>query len=113
MEANKKKISLIQPQIHVGIQSWHLALLWTFVSWPVIYLLFFVSQPAWLLDSVDGYLSGFPSTGGNGVGSVLRTGNSSLNNTLLSDRGRQTILWVSFLFALLVGLFVYVVTRYY
>jgi len=113
MEANKKKISLIQTQIHVGIQSWHLALLWTFVSWPIIFLLFFVSQPAWLMDPVDGYLSGFPNTSGSGSGSVLKSGNSNLSNTLLSDKGRQTLLWVSFLFALLVGLFVYVFTRYY
>ena len=113
MEANKKKIKLIQPQIHVGIQSWQLALMSVFISWPLIFLFFFVTQPGWLMDPVDGYLSGFPGTGGSGSGSVLKSGNSNLSNTLLSDKGRQTILWVSFLFALLVGLFVYVLTRYY
>ena len=97
------KITYYVETNNVMISKYHLSFLYVLVSWPIIYLLIFVTQPDWIVGN-KGYLSAF----GGGSGTPTTNGKSGLNNTLLSDSGRENILWVSFLFALLVGLLVFV-----
>ena len=86
----------------------HLAFLYFLISWPIIYLLCFVTRQEWFVG-YGGYLSNFTT----GSGSPNTAPNASLSNTVLSDQGRSNILWVSFLFALLVGLLAYFILYYY
>lgn len=98
------KITYYVETNNVMISKYHLSFLYVLVSWPIIYLLIFATQPEWIVGN-KGYLSAF---GNGGTGTPTTNGKSGLNNTLLSDTGRENILWVSFLFALLVGLLVFV-----
>ena len=86
----------------------HLAFLYFLISWPIIYLLCFVTRQEWFVG-YGGYLSSLTT----GSGSPNTAPNASLSNTVLSDEGRSNILWVSFLFALLVGLLAYFILYYY
>ena len=86
----------------------HLAFLYFLISWPIIYLLCFVTRQEWFVG-YGGYLSSLTT----GSGSPNTAPNASLSNTVLSDQGRENILWVSFLFALLVGLLAYFILYYY
>ena len=89
------------------LTKFHLAFIYTMLSWPIIYILIFVTQPEYLLPN-GGYISTF----GSGSGTAINTGKGNLNNTLLTDLGRETILWISLLFSLLVGLIVYYLLFY-
>ena len=89
---------------NVMISKYHLCFLYVLISWSLIYLFIFVTQPGWVVGD-RGYLSSFP-VGGSGLPTTQ--GKANLDNTLLSDNGRENILWVSFLFALLVGLLIFV-----
>lgn len=82
-----------------------LCLLVLFISWPILYLLVFTTQPEFILGDTQNFLSDFAS----GTGTPIVTPNSNLNNTLLSDKGRETVLWVSFLISLLITLLLYFV----
>ena len=97
------KITYYVETNNVMISKYHLSFLYVLVSWPIIYLLIFATQPEWIVGN-KGYLSSFAG----GAGTPTTNGKANLNNTLLSDTGRENILWVSFLFALLVGLLVFV-----
>ena len=92
----------------VQISKWHLSLLYVLITWPIIYLLIFVVQPSWVVTT-EGYIDSF--TGGQGT--PLVNGGGNLSNTLLTDEGRSNILWVSFLFALLVGFVAYLILSFY
>ena len=87
----------------------HLALLILFISWPILYLLIFTTQPGFILGDTQNFLTSF---GGGGSGTVLTTGSGNLNNTLLSDEGRQTVLWTSFLISLLLTILMYLIFFY-
>lgn len=87
----------------------HLALLILFISWPILYLLIYTTQPDFILGDTKNFLADFGSAGS---GTVLTTGSGDLKNTLLSDEGRQTILWVSFLIALLLTILLYLIFFY-
>lgn len=89
------------------ISRGHLAFIYFLISWPIIYLLCFVTRQEWFIG-YEGYLSTF--NGGSGVPN--NSPNASLGNTVLSDQGRENILWVSALFALLVGLVAYFALYY-
>lgn len=91
-----------------NISKGHLAFLYLLISWPIIYILCYVTRQEWFVN-YDGYLSTL--SGGSGV--PVNISNANLNNTVLSDKGRENILWVSFLFALLVGLLVYLFLYYF
>lgn len=86
----------------------HLAFIYFLISWPIIYLLCFVTRQDWVIGT-QGYLFAFD--GGNGT---VNTGNNpSFKNSLLSDSGRENILWISALFALLVGFLAYFILYYF
>jgi hypothetical protein len=87
----------------------HLALLILFISWPILYLLIFTTQPGFILGDTQNFLNSF---GEAGSGTVLTTGSGNLNNTLLSDEGRQTVLWTSFLTSLLLTIIMYLIFFY-
>ena len=97
------KISYYVETDNVIISKYHLCFLYVLISWSLIYLFIFVTQPNWVVGD-GGYLLSI--SGGSGV--PITNGKSNLSNTLLSDSGRENILWVSFLFALLVGLLIFV-----
>ena len=86
----------------------HLALLILFISWPILYLLIFTTQPGFILGDTQNFLTSFEG----GSGTVLTTGSGNLNNTLLSDEGRQTVLWTSFLISLLLTILMYLIFFY-
>ena len=86
----------------------HLAIIYFLISWPIIYLICFVTRQEWFVG-YGGYLSSF----GGGNGTKNNSSNPSFNNSILSDEGRQNILWVSLLFALLVGLLSYFLLYYF
>ena len=92
----------------IQISKVHLSFIYVFISWSLIYLFIFVTQPSWVV-STSGYLQSFTS----GSGTPLNVDNGGINNTLLSDEGRSNILWVSFLFALLVGFIIYLLLYFY
>ena len=92
----------------ITISRWHLSFIYVLISWPIIYLLCYVTRPTWIVSD-SGYLLNF--TGGSGTPNA--SANPSFSNTVLSDNGRENILWVSFLFALIVGLFAYILMSYY
>ena len=97
------KITYYVESNNVMISKYHLCFLYVLVSWPIIYLLTFITRPDWITGN-NGYLNNF---GTNGTGTTTTEGKPG-SNTILSDIGRENILWVSFLFALLVGLLVFV-----
>ncbi len=99
----RDKITYYVESNNVMISKYHLCFLYVLVSWPIIYLLIFITRPDWITGN-NGYLQNFGNTG-TGTGT---TEGKPGNNTILSDVGRENILWVSFLFALLVGLLVFV-----
>jgi len=82
-----------------------LCLLVLFISWPILYLLVFTTQPEFILGDTQNFLKNFES----GSGIPMTTPNGNLSNTLLSDKGRETVLWVSFLISLLITLLLYFV----
>ena len=86
----------------------HLSFIYFLISWPIIYLLCYVTRPVWIVGD-NGYITQL--TSGTGTPSV--SPNPSFSNSVLSDVGRENILWVSFLFALLVGLLAYLLLTYY
>tara|TARA_Y100000593_G_C4089938_1_gene228031 strand:- start:106 stop:432 length:327 start_codon:yes stop_codon:yes gene_type:complete len=85
----------------------HLAFIYFLISWPIIYLLCFVTRQEWFIG-YSGYLTSLTT----GSGTPNTAPNASFNNTVLSDQGRENILWVSFLFSLLVGLLAYFILYY-
>tara|TARA_R110001592_G_scaffold18816_11_gene77718 strand:+ start:14298 stop:14624 length:327 start_codon:yes stop_codon:yes gene_type:complete len=85
----------------------HLAFIYFLISWPIIYLLCFVTRQEWFIG-YGGYLTSLTT----GSGTPNTAPNASFNNTVLSDQGRENILWVSFLFALLIGLLAYFILYY-
>jgi len=97
------KITYYVETNNVMISKYHLCFLYVLISWSLIYLFIFVTQPNWVVGD-GGYILSINS----GSGVPTTQGKSNLNNTLLSDNGRENILWVSFLFALLVGLLIFV-----
>ena len=86
----------------VNISRYHLTFMYVLILWPIIFLVCFVTQQEWFVGE-DGYLFNF----GGATGTPTNSGHLSTSNTLLSDTGRANILWVSFLFALAVGLIIY------
>lgn len=90
------------------ISKGHLAFLYFLISWPILYLILFVTRQEWFIG-YGGYLTSLSG----GSGSANNAPNPSFSNTVLSDEGRQNILWVSLLFALLVGLLSYFILYYY
>ena len=80
-----------------------LCLLVLFISWPILYLLVFTTQPDFILGDTQNFLKTFDS----GTGNPMVTPHGNLSNTLLSDKGRETVLWVSFLISLLITLLLY------
>jgi len=97
------KISYYVETDNVIISKYHLCFLYVLISWSLVFLFIFVTQPGWIVGK-GGYLSSFVT----GSGVATTEGKASLTNTILSDQGRENLLWVSFLFALLVGLLVFV-----
>jgi len=97
-----KKVRYIFDNNNVMISKYQLIFLYTLIFWALIYIFFFVTQPSWAVTDA-GYLLTFA----NGSGVPNSQGQGNLSNTLLSDEGRSSLLWVSFLFALLVGLLLY------
>ena len=100
---SSNKVSYYIETNNVMISKYHLCFLYVLISWSLIYLFIFVTQPSWVTGN-NGYLNNF---GSSGTGTNTSEGKPG-NNTLLSDIGRENILWVSFLFALLVGLLVFI-----
>ncbi len=92
----------------ITLSRGHLSFMYVLITWPIIYLLCFVTRPEWIVN-YNGYLLRFE--GGSGVANA--SSNPSFSNTILSDNGRENILWISFLFALLVGLLVYILVGYH
>lgn len=90
---------------NVVISKYQLIFMYVLIFWALIYIFFYVSQPEWAVSD-DGFLLSF---GTAGSGTPNSQGQGNLTNTLLSDHGRSNILWVSFLFALLVGLLLYII----
>lgn len=88
---------------NIMISKYHLCFLYVLISWSLIYLFIFVTRPDWIAGD-NGYLNNF---GTSGTGNSTTEGKPG-NNSLLSSTGRENILWVSFLFALLVGLLIFV-----
>ena len=80
-----------------------LCLLVLFISWPILYVLIFTTQPDFILGDTENFLRHFET----GTGAPVTTPNGNLSNTLLSDKGRETVLWVSFLISLLITLLLY------
>lgn len=97
------KISYYVETDNVIISKYHLCFLYVLISWSLIFLFIFVTQPGWVVGD-GGYLLNF----GSGTGTPTSEGKANLSNTILSDSGRENLLWVSFLFSLLVGLLVFV-----
>lgn len=97
------KISYYVETDNVIISKYHLCFLYVLISWSLVFLFIFVTQPGWIIGD-GGYLLAFA----NGTGTPTSEGKASLANTILSDQGRENLLWVSLLFALLVGLLVFV-----
>ena len=97
------KISYYVETDNVIISKYHLCFLYVLISWSLVFLFIFVTQPGWIVGD-GGYLLTFA----NGTGTPTYEGKASLANTILSDQGRENLLWVSLLFALLVGLLVFV-----
>jgi len=91
----------------IRVGKYQLSLMWTLISWPIIYLLIFVTQPSWILGD-GGYLQSFSSTSGT----PTTEGKGGNTNTIMSDSGRTNALWVSFLFSLIVGLFAFLLYSY-
>ena len=92
----------------VLLSRFHLTFIYVLILWPIIFLICFVTQQEWFIG-YQGYLSGFSS---GGSGTPNNSPNASFSNAILSDEGRQNILWVSFLFALLAGFFIYYLLYY-
>jgi hypothetical protein len=104
----KKQKEIVVIEDGVTISRFHLSFMYVLILWPIIFLLCFVSQQQWFVGD-DGYLLNFSGA----TGSTTNSSNLSTSNTLLSDTGRNNILWVSFLFALLGGLVIYLLFYYY
>mgnify|MGYP005999482917 CR=1 FL=1 len=81
----------------IFLSRFHLTFIYVLILWPIIFLICFVTQQEWFVG-YQGYLTSFPS---GGSGRANNSPNASFSNAVLSDEGRQNILWVSFLFALL------------
>jgi len=90
------------------ISKGHLAFLYFLISWPILFIILFVARQEWFIG-YGGYLTSL----NGGSGSPNNAPNASFNNSVLSDEGRQNILWVSFLFALLIGLLTYLIFYYF
>ena len=90
------------------ISRFHLSFIYILISWPIIYLLCYVTRPTWIVSD-SGYITQLTS----GSGTANASPNPNFNNSVLSDSGRENILWISFLFALLVGLIMYLLLSYY
>lgn len=105
---NVTKEVIVVEETHLTSIRTHILILYFLVTWPIIYLICFITRPSWLVGD-DGYLANF--TGPSGAST--NSSNASLSNTILSDQGRENILWVSFLFALLVLLIVYLIMSYF
>ena len=101
--------TIVSSEVLYVLTPLHLCLLILFVSWPILYVLIFTTQPDFILGDTQNFLKDF---GTNGTGSVIVTGSGNLENTLLSDKGRQTVLWVSFVISLLMSILVYLLTFY-
>lgn len=102
----KKEIIVIDNG--ANITRYHLCFMYVLILWPIIFLICFVTQEDWVVGN-DGYLLNFNGATGTSTNSA----NLQTTNTLLSDTGRNNILWVSFLFALLGGLLIYLIFYYY
>lgn len=105
-EEEVTEVVVIDPGFRISRS--HLAFIYFLISWPIIYLLCYVTRPNWIV-STQGYLINFSL----GSGAVNNSENNSFSNSLLSDQGRENILWVSLLFALLVGLIAYLTLYYF
>lgn len=105
---NVTKEVIVVEETHLTSIKTHILILYFLVSLPIIYLFCFISRPSWLVGD-DGYLANF--TGPSGAST--NSSNSNLSNTILSDTGRENILWISFLFAILVLLIVYFIMYYF
>jgi hypothetical protein len=92
----------------IGVSRSHLSFIYFLISWPIVYLLCYVTRPVWIVGD-NGYITQL--TGGSGTANA--SPKPSFTNSVLSDAGRENILWVSFLFALLVGLLDYLLLSYY
>lgn len=99
---------LIFKERGITLSRGHLSFMYVLITWPIIYLLCFVTRPEWIVN-YNGYLLTF----GGGSGTPNASSNPGFSNTILSDNGRENILWISFLFALLAGLLVYILLGYY
>ena len=94
---SSNKVSYYIETNNVMISKYHLCFLYVLISWSLIYLFIFVTQPNWVTGN-NGYLTLILVLVGTGTNtSEGKPG----KNTLLSDIGRENILWVSFLFALI------------
>lgn len=82
-------------------------LLTLFISWPIIYLLFWTYQPKWAF-SKDAFIYTFA----NGSGQANTSDKGNLNNTLLTDKGREQILWISLGFSF-IPVFVVILFLYF
>ena len=98
----KEEVVFLNPS-GVFLSRFHLTFIYVLILWPIIFLICFVTQQEWFVG-YQGYLTGF-SDGGSG--SPNNSPNARFSNAILSDEGRQNILWISFLFALLAGFFIY------
>lgn len=87
------------------LNVFHLCLLILFISWPLIFLFIYTSQPEFILGDTNNFILNFS----NGNGTEITQQNGSFQNKILSDKGRQTILWVSFLTSFLVALLFYLI----
>ena len=104
----KKQKEIVVIEDGVTISRFHLSFMYVLILWPIIFLFCFVTQQEWFVGN-DGYLLNFAGA----TGPSTNSSNLSTSNTLLSDTGRNNILWVSFLFALLGGLVIYFLFYYY
>jgi hypothetical protein len=77
-------------------------LLTLFISWPSIYLFMWTYPPKSSdILSTSAFMESFAS----GSGTPVTSGKGNLNNTLLTDKGREEILWWSLLFAFSLAVF--------
>ncbi len=86
------------------INPFYISLLSFFVLWPLIYVCIFATQPSFILGDTENFILNGPS---NGSSTPIVTDNGNLTNTLLTDKGRQTILWVSVLTAFIASIVLY------
>lgn len=102
------RLSSTRQPVYFVSNTYNTILLSLFISWPILYVLIFTTRPKFILGDTDSFVNNI----NNGSGTVITEPNGNLDNTLLSDKGRQRILWVSFLISFLISLIIYIFLQY-